>query len=174
MNAAHPSSLRRVGLRVFKLLPARLSHAIVHTLQPTYTAGAVAIIEHEGRVLALRQLHRTGWSLPGGLIEKGEQAADAVVREVYEETGLRIDPGQVVATFFVPEFRHVDVIFRVVCDERPQVKVASEALKSGWFALDELPEPDASTRRIQRAVALARQTPRVGSVLTEANSSLGD
>ena len=166
MSAAVPGALRRTALRVFKILPTDLSHKIVHLLSPTYTAGAVAIIEYDGRVLALRQLHRKGWSLPGGLIEAGEQAADAVVREVLEETGIRIDPGHAMATYFVPEIRHIDVIFRIECTERPDARVASEALQSGWFALDELPQPDKSTRRIQRAVELARQTPATGRVLS--------
>nr|WP_242600199.1 NUDIX domain-containing protein [Dermacoccus nishinomiyaensis] len=147
------------------MLPAGLSHRIVHAMQPTFSAGAVAIIEHDGRVLALRQAHRSGWSLPGGLIDAGEQPQDAVVREVREETGLDIEPGSVMATDFDPEIRHVDVIFRVVCDERPEVEVASEALESGWFALDELPHPDKSTRRIQRAVRLARQPSSAGHVV---------
>lgn len=166
MSAAIPGPIRRVALRIFKLLPTDLSHKIVHALSPTYTAGAVAIIEHEGRVLALRQLHRKGWSLPGGLIEAGEQAADAVVREVLEETGIRINPGHAMATYFVPEIRHIDVIFRIECDTKPEVVVASEALAADWFALDELPQPDKSTQRIQRAVELARQTPATGRVLS--------
>lgn len=169
MSEEHPGAGRRLALRVFRLLPTDLTHAIVHTLSTTYTAGAVAIIEHEGRVLALRQLHRKGWSLPGGLIERGEQAADAVVREVFEETGIRIDPGQQMATYFNPDIRHVDIIFRVVCDERPRTKVASEALESGWFDLDELPAPDKSTRRIQHAVQLARHTPATGRVIGDAS-----
>ena len=82
-----------------------------------------------------------------------------------EETGLVIEPGGSMATYFVPEIRHIDVIFRVHCDGRPQVRVASEALESGWFALEELPEPDESTRRIQRAVRLARIAPVPGHVI---------
>lgn len=160
-----PSPLKVVALRVFRVLPVGLSHRIVHTLQPTFTAGAVAIIEHEGRVLALRQHHRRGWSLPGGLVEAGEQAADAAVREVREETGLLIEPGNVVATHFVEDVRHIDVLFRIECDRRPEVTVSSEALEAGWFALDELPEPDDSTRRIQEAVRMARATPAVGRLL---------
>lgn len=165
MNAERPGALRMAALRVYRMLPAGLSHHIVHAMQPTFSAGAVAIIEHDGRVLALRLAHRSGWSLPGGLIDAGEQPQDAVVREVREETGLDIEPGSVMATDFDPEIRHVDVIFRVVCDERPEVEVASEALESGWFALDELPHPDKSTRRIQRAVRLARQPSSVGRVV---------
>lgn len=165
MNAANPSPLRMAALRVYKWLPVGISHRIVHAIQPTFTAGAVAIIEHDGRVLALRQAHRTGWSLPGGLIDGGEQPRDAVIREVREETGLTIEPGGAMATYFVPEIRHIDVIFRVHCETKPHVEVASEALESGWFALEELPEPDDSTRRIQHAVKLARVAPQPGHLV---------
>lgn len=166
MNAANPSPLRLAALRVYRLLPKHLSSVVVHLMQPTFTAGAVAIIEHDGRVLALRQAHRTGWSLPGGLIDRGEQPRDAVIREVREETGLDIEPGGVMATYFVTDVRHIDVIFRVHCEERPEVNVASEALEAGWFALDELPEPDESTQRIQHAVRLARVAPVPGYLRT--------
>lgn len=168
MSAAHPSSLRMAALRVYRYLPAGISHRIIHAVQPTFTAGAVAIIEHEGRVLALRQAHRKGWSLPGGLIDAGEQPQDAVVREVHEETGLTIEPGGAMATYFVPEIKHIDVIFRIRCETRPYVEVASEALEAGWFALDELPNPDDSTRRIQHAVHLASAPPQPGRVVAQA------
>lgn len=168
MSAENPSSLRMAALRVYKWLPAGLSHRIIHAVQPTFTAGAVAIIEHDGKVLALRQAHRKGWSLPGGLIDAGEQPRDAVIREVREETGMTIEPGGAMATYFVPEIKHIDVIFRVHCESQPHVEVASEALEAGWFAFDELPDPDESTRRIQHAVKLARVSPVPGWVIAEA------
>lgn len=162
-----PSALRVAALRVYKVLPKGLSHRIVHTLQPTFTAGAVAIIEYDGRVLALRQHHRRGWSLPGGLVEAGEQPQDAVVREVREETGLSIEPGSVMAVPFGTDVRHIDILFRIECDRLPEVRVSSEALEYGWFTLDDLPEPDESTQRIQRAVRLARGQVAAGRLLPD-------
>ena len=53
-----------------------------------------AIVRDEaGRLLVIRRRHdpsRGLWSLPGGRVEQGESAEDAVVREVAEETGLRV------------------------------------------------------------------------------------
>jgi len=38
------------------------------------------------------------WSLPGGRVEAGESDAEAVVRELHEETGLRVQPGELVGS----------------------------------------------------------------------------
>ena len=49
-----------------------------------------------GRLLLIKRGHEPGaglWSLPGGRIEPGESDATALVREMLEETGLRVAPG---------------------------------------------------------------------------------
>ena len=62
--------------------------------------GAV-IKDDQGRLLLIKRGHAPGaglWSLPGGRIEPGETDAEALVREMREETGLVIDPGQLIGT----------------------------------------------------------------------------
>ena len=62
--------------------------------------GAV-IKDDQGRLLLIKRGHAPGaglWSLPGGRIEPGETGAEALVREMREETGLVIDPGQLIGT----------------------------------------------------------------------------
>ena len=59
--------------------------------------AVVAIIRDEtGRVL-LQQRHDRSWSLPAGAIEPGESSSAAVVREVFEETGLQVRPSRITA-----------------------------------------------------------------------------
>ena len=56
-----------------------------------------ATIYREGRVLLARRAHAPGrdlFSLPGGVVEAGETLAEAVAREVMEETGLTVEPVQ--------------------------------------------------------------------------------
>ena len=57
--------------------------------------GVGAVIVQQGRVLLVQrgtEPARGRWSIPGGLIEIGESLTDAVIREVREETGLHVEP----------------------------------------------------------------------------------
>ena len=61
--------------------------------------GVGAVIVDESRVLLVQRATepaRGRWSIPGGLIEVGEMLSEAVVREVDEETGLEVEPVELV------------------------------------------------------------------------------
>ena len=63
--------------------------------------GVSAIIRDErGRVLLVRSRIHTGWSLPGGGVDKGEPPAEAALREAREEVGMiRCGPPELVGIF---------------------------------------------------------------------------
>jgi ADP-ribose pyrophosphatase YjhB (NUDIX family) len=54
------------------------------------------VVVEDGRILLLNQETDTdrSWSLPGGKLEDGETLAEALVREMKEETGLDVEPGR--------------------------------------------------------------------------------
>ncbi len=61
--------------------------------------GVGAVIVAEGKVLLVRrgsEPMKGRWTLPGGLVEVGETLAEAVAREVREETGLIVEPVELV------------------------------------------------------------------------------
>ncbi len=170
MPDLHLATLRRkagtAALLAFRSLPGPLKRRLVRVGTPNYTVGAVCVLEHDGEVLMLSQPHRRGWSLPGGLVEPGEAPADGVAREVREEVGLDIDPGDQVAVGFHPDSQSIDVIYRVVLDERPEISLSSEPRRFRWWDLDDLDDADRETRQIVALLRRAGQPPRPGRLLS--------
>jgi 8-oxo-dGTP diphosphatase len=64
--------------------------------------GVGAVIVHDGRALLVRrntEPSRGEWSVPGGMLELGEKLREGVCREAFEETGLEVEPGDVLDVF---------------------------------------------------------------------------
>jgi 8-oxo-dGTP diphosphatase len=95
--------------------------------------AAYALLTRDDEVLLTRLSARTRiegrWTLPGGGIDHGEDPRDALRREVYEETGLRAEPGRVLdvhASHFigarsdglVEDYHGIHLIFEATLDER--------------------------------------------------------
>jgi ADP-ribose pyrophosphatase YjhB (NUDIX family) len=68
-------------------------------------AASVVVVDPDGRILLHRRTDNQLWSIPGGGMEIGETIAETVVREVEEETGLKVEPDRLVGIYTNP--RHV-------------------------------------------------------------------
>lgn len=111
-------------------------------------AVAAVIRDDQGRVLIQRSRHGV-WSLPAGAIEPGESPAQAVAREVYEETGLAVRAERVLGVFGGPSYRwtypngdRVEGIVTVFeCARVGGVMLDSneETESLHWFKLEEIP-----------------------------------
>jgi len=83
---------------------ARLRECVGHDLLLS-PAAAACIRDGEGRILLLRRSDGDNlWSFPGGGMELGERAAEAVVREVREEIGLAVEPVALIGVYSSPEY----------------------------------------------------------------------
>ncbi len=76
----------------------RLRQKIGTDLLLVPTVGAV-VCDEAGRVLLVRHIGSGRWSFPGGIIEPLETPANAIVREVWEETGLNVRPIRLVGVY---------------------------------------------------------------------------
>jgi ADP-ribose pyrophosphatase YjhB (NUDIX family) len=138
------AKIHRWLLRVYRLLPRWARRRVVRTIAPSFTVGAICMIEHDGRLLLVRQSYRKRWGVPGGLLQRGETARAAAVREVREEVGLAIELLGEPAVVVDADPRRVDVIFRARpldgADPDAARPSSPEVLEVRWFPLDALPE----------------------------------
>ena len=111
--------------------------------------GVGAIIIEGDRVLLVKRAHppiQGQWSIPGGVLEVGEMVREAAVREAREETGLVVEPGELLGVYDRilrdPEQRvqYHYVLIDFLC--RPvggKLLAASDAAEVQWFTRGQLP-----------------------------------
>ncbi len=134
----------------------------MHTLAPTFTVGAVCVIERpDGAVLLVRHAYRRRWGLPGGLLNRGEDARVAAQREAFEEVGVDVETIGEPAVVVDPRPRRVDIIYRarLANGTAPDAvrPTSVEIVEARWFPSDELPELQHETAGALVALARARR-----------------
>ncbi len=127
-----------------------------------------AVIFDRRRRLLLQQRSDGGqWGLPGGSVEIGESVADAVAREVREETGLDVAPRRLIGVYSDPALQvvrypdgnvwhYVNVCFECVV-RGGRLTTCDETLALAWTALDALPPTLLPNHRIRIRDARARR-----------------
>lgn len=140
-----PGRLHRSALHLYSRLPVWARRRVVRTISPSFTVGAMCFIERDdGALLLVRHSYRQRWGVPGGLLKKGESAADGARREVVEEVGLAIEIVGQPTVVVDPEPQRVDIIFRcrptADVDARSVAPRSAEIIAARWFGIDELPE----------------------------------
>jgi ADP-ribose pyrophosphatase YjhB (NUDIX family) len=110
-------------------------------------AASAVVVNDEGKILLQRRKDNDLWSLPGGAMELGESIAQTIVREVQEESGLRVELVRLVGIYTDP--RHLiaysngevrqqfSICFacRVIGGE---LRRSDESTEIGFFAPEEL------------------------------------
>jgi mutator protein MutT len=127
---------------------------VMHT-RFTVTAGAI-VFNDSGQVLLLKHRFRagSGWGLPGGFLEAGEQPLDALRRELREEIGMEIKDVEVFAARSFRKPRQVEVLFRCRANGAAEPR-NMEVERAEWFSLHSLPAGLPKDQRlfVERAAA---------------------
>ena len=141
--------------KVWHRLPRRLrrwSMRLAHT-RFTVTAGAI-IFNKSGQILLLKHRFRagSGWGLPGGFLEAGEQPLEALRRELREELALEVAEVEIFTARSFRKPKQVEVLFRARADGSLTPRTM-EVERVDWFSLDALPEglPRDQRRLVEQA-----------------------
>ena len=108
--------------------------------RPFLGVGAV-VIKNES-LLMIRRGRAPGaglWSIPGGKVEAGESLAEALVREVAEETGLEVEAGPLAGIHEVLGPPHYVVLdFHATIEGRPEPRAGGDAAEVRWVPLESI------------------------------------
>lgn len=109
-----------------------------------------AVILNQNRELLLQQKQNGIWSLPAGMIEPGESPANAVIREVQEETGLIVNVEKILGVFGGSGFaftyengdqvEYIVILFKCHVTGHSECQIDQETAKLGYFSKQSLPE----------------------------------
>ena len=99
--------------------------------------ASLVVVSHAHAVLMMFDSWRTQWELPGGMREPGETPRQAAVRELREETGIRVADltFSLVADFDLtkPQRRELLAVYQVRLQTVPRLIVNDEALDFRWW-----------------------------------------
>ena len=131
--------LKKIVGKIWRKIPNFIKRRAIRFSQSKFTISVGAVIlNNEGEILLLDHVLRpaSGWGIPGGFMNFGEQAHEAVKRELFEETGLEIEDVEMM--WMRTLNRHIEVIFRAVGKGKANVK-SREINGLGWFKFEEMP-----------------------------------
>lgn len=115
--------------------------------RPAVTADCIVITrEPVPRVLLIERGNppfKGCWALPGGFMEMDETTEECAVRELEEETGLKVDKIHLVGAYSKlgrdPRGRTVTTAYLAIADEATAATGQDDAAKAQWFPIDALP-----------------------------------
>ncbi|MGW6100752.1 NUDIX hydrolase [Streptomyces sp. NPDC055157] len=129
---------------------------------PLWLSGVTAVVLREGHVLLAKRADSGEWTAVTGIIEPGEQPADAAAREVLEETGIEGVPERLAMVHVTDpvvydngdQTQYLDLVFRFRWQSGHPHPADGENTAARWFPLGDLPSmSDDMLTRIAAAVA---------------------
>lgn len=115
--------------------------------RPAVTADVVTITkEEEPKVLLIQrgfEPYKGSWAFPGGFMEMDETTEECAIRELKEETGLKLDSMVQVGAYSKvdrdPRGRTITIAYLAIVDEPLSVIAHDDAVMAEWFSINDLP-----------------------------------
>jgi ADP-ribose pyrophosphatase YjhB (NUDIX family) len=129
-------------------------------LQAGYATPKVDVrgaVFQDGKILLVQEKMDGGWTMPGGWADVGDSPAQGAEREVWEESGFRVQARKLIGVYDANQiqplklFHAVKLIF--LCDIiNGKAKISNETTDIGFFGKDEIPQPLSGERTRPRHI----------------------
>jgi ADP-ribose pyrophosphatase YjhB (NUDIX family) len=154
----------KAGLRVDEGTRAECAECGFTAWASSKPTACALCVDGEGRVLLARRASEPDkglWDLPGGFLEEGEHPLDALRRELREETGLEVEPGEFLG-IWMDRYGSGDdahATLNLYWSARllgGEPEPADDVSELTWFGADELPPAEATAFHISEVLAAWR------------------
>ncbi|GGN66883.1 NUDIX hydrolase [Streptomyces albiflavescens] len=120
------------------------------------------VVREDGRVLTIRRADNGTWEPPGGVLELDEAPEDGVRREVFEETGVKVEVGDLTGVYKNMTLGVVALVFRCRA-EGGHEQLSDESTAVEWLSPEEVAERMGEVYSIRILDALRDDAPHVRS-----------
>lgn len=135
-----------LGKALYEKWRAEVGEGVTGYVTPKVGVGAIVLNARDELLLIERPSHQ--WLFPTGWADVGYSPAEVAVKEVREETGLRVTPLRLIAVYDIRHLLEVELnqhlyslVFYCRLDGGEIVTRPHEVLNAGFFARDALPQP---------------------------------
>jgi ADP-ribose pyrophosphatase YjhB (NUDIX family) len=148
--------MKTLLLKIWKSLPESelLRGSLVWLITQKFLVGVVGVaINQSQEILLFKHTYRKKypWGLPSGWLKRGEHPADALSREIREETGMTVEVIKPLIVSGDDQWPRVDLVF--LCEVVDGTFSASAEVSSArFFGLDEIPDVMPDQRKIIQEV----------------------
>lgn len=128
-------------LQIWRLLPRWLQQVLSRIIRPLFQVFSAAVIfDEQNRIFLVKLTYQRfhPWGIPGGALEYGESAEDAVVREIWEETGLTVKIEKLLLNRTFPPDKFAMYYLCTITDGVFQS--SDEVSEYGYYPLNGLPD----------------------------------
>lgn len=133
--------IKIILLKIWRVFPIWLQIILARIILPKFQAFSAAVIfDNENKVMLVKLTYQRKhpWGLPGGGLNYGEPPEDAVIREVWEETSLKVE---IEKFLFVKTWTPDRIGMYYLCTiVGGEFQPSDEVSEIGYFSLDNLPD----------------------------------